>query len=90
MATEPVLKLPSFTKPFEVVTDASNMAIGGVLMQDDHPVAYESRKLNPTEHRYSAHEKEMLAVIHYLRVWRVYFLSNPFVVKTDNYANTFF
>lgn len=29
----------------------SDFAIGGALMQDDHPTAYESRKLNDTERK---------------------------------------
>ncbi|CAM8999173.1 unnamed protein product [Rhodiola kirilowii] len=49
---EPVLRLADHTKPFELHTDASDFAIGGVLMQDGHPIAYESRKLNDTERRY--------------------------------------
>lgn len=56
---EPVLRLPDHSKPFEVHTDASDFAIGGVLVQEGHPIAYESRKLNDTERRYSVHEKEM-------------------------------
>src|SRR5262249_714206 len=44
VATEPVLRLPDFELPFEVHTDASDGAIGGVLVQEGHPVAYESRK----------------------------------------------
>lgn len=43
---DPVLQLPDHTKPFEVHTDASDYAIGGVLVQEGHPIAYESRKLN--------------------------------------------
>ena len=49
MASEPVLVLPDYTKPFEVYTDASDVAIGRVLMQEEHPVVFESRKLNETE-----------------------------------------
>lgn len=55
-------------------------------MQESHPVAYESRKLNDTERRYTVHEKELLAVSHCLRVWRHYLLGSKFVVKTDNTA----
>ena len=84
MMEDPVLALPDLTLPFEVQTDASNVALGGVLLQEGHPVAYESRKLGDVEQRYTAQEKEMLAVIHCLRVWRHYLLGAKFVVKTDN------
>ncbi|XP_070054201.1 uncharacterized protein [Nicotiana tomentosiformis] len=41
---------------------------------EDHPVAFESRKLNAAEQRYSTHEKDMVAVIHYFQVWRILLL----------------
>ncbi|CAH9148831.1 unnamed protein product [Cuscuta epithymum] len=90
VASEPVLKLPDFAAPFEVHTDASDRALGGVLVQDEHPVAFESRKLKDAETRYSAHEKEMTAVVHCLEVWRHYLLGTKFKVVTDNVANTYF
>ena len=49
MSSDPVLALPDVSKPFEVQTDASNFALGGVLLQEGHPVAYESRKLSDAE-----------------------------------------
>jgi len=84
MIEGPVLGIADVTKPFEVETDASDFALGGVLLQDGHPIAYESRKLNDAERRYAASEKEMLAVVHCLRAWRQYLLGSKFVVKTDN------
>ena len=45
--------------------------MGAVLSQvwDDgeHPVAYESKKMNAVEQNYPMHERELLAVIHALR-----------------------
>jgi len=40
-----VLKFLDFTNPFEVHTDANEFAIGGVLMQDGHMIAFKSKKL---------------------------------------------
>ncbi|XP_044510183.1 uncharacterized protein LOC123228802 [Mangifera indica] len=90
VTTEPVLRLPDFTQPFEVHTDASDRALRGVLVQEKHPIAFESRKLKDAEQRYSAHEKEMTAVIHCLETWRHYLLGTKFTVVTDNVANTYF
>ena len=69
ISEEPVLAFLDHTKPFEVQTDASDFAIGGVLMQEGHPIAFESRKLNDTECRYTVQEKETTTIIHCLRVW---------------------
>ncbi|KAF2303684.1 hypothetical protein GH714_021208 [Hevea brasiliensis] len=87
---EPVLKLPDYSSPFEVHTDAFDFAIGGVILQGRHPIAFESRKLNETERRYTVQEKEMAAVVHCLRTWRHYLLGSRFTVKTDNVATSYF
>jgi hypothetical protein len=55
----PVLKLLDFDKDFEIHSDASDFAIGGVIVQDGRPVAFESKKLSETEQRWPTHEKEM-------------------------------
>lgn len=85
-----VLKLLDFDKSFEIHTNASNHTVGGVLVQNGHLVAFESWKLKSAKQHYSTHEKEMLVVMHCLRVWRVYLLGTSFVIKIGNIANTFF
>ena len=66
-----VLLLPDYGKPFTVYTNASNYATSAILEQDDalgrsHPVAYYSKSLQPAEHNYKIHDKELLAIIHAL------------------------
>ncbi|KAL0413714.1 UNVERIFIED_CONTAM: Transposon Ty3-I Gag-Pol polyprotein [Sesamum radiatum] len=71
-------------KPFVVETNALDFSLRCILMHDGHPVAFESRKLKDVERRYSVYEKELLVVVHCLRLWQHYLLGSSFVVKTDN------
>ena len=86
----PLLRTPDESKPYDVVTDASDFGLGAVLLQEGHPVAFESRKLNSAELNYTVTEKEMLAVVHALRVWRCYLEGAEFTVFTDHVSNTYF
>ncbi|KAG3164008.1 hypothetical protein PC128_g20243 [Phytophthora cactorum] len=86
----PILVVADQDRPFHVVCDASDFAIGCALMQHDHQgrdrvVYYQSRQLKPAERNYPVHDKELLAMKYALAKFRVYLLrSGPFVVYTDH------
>ncbi|KAK8663328.1 hypothetical protein V6N13_083151 [Hibiscus sabdariffa] len=88
--SDPILALPDLERPLEVETDLSKYAIGVVLIQNGHPIAFESRKLSGAETRCTTQEKELRAVIHCLRAWRHYLLGSKFLVWIDNTANSHF
>jgi hypothetical protein len=86
----PVLALPDHRKPFSVVCDASNYAIGCALLQNDDAgrervIAYQSRLLKAAELNYPIHDKELLAMKYALLKFRVHLLgAQPFVVYADH------
>lgn len=80
-----------------IFVDASDWHIGGAMYQspnfntpadkipnDLHPVAFLSRKLTSTEHRYSTQEREALAAVSALNYWRSWIEGLPISIVTDH------
>jgi hypothetical protein len=84
MSMCPVLDLPDFSLPFTLDCDASGEGIGAILMQNRHPLAYESQKVRGPKLLYSIYEKEMLAIMHTLAKFQQYLVGARFVVKSDH------
>ena len=76
-----VLALLDFTKPLELHCDASGDGIGVVLMQEKHPIAFESRKLCGVERSYSIYDREMLAIMHALAKFRSYLVGGKLLSR---------
>ena len=87
-----VLALPDPALPYEVYTDASGFALGGVLLQDQgrgmQPLAFLSRKLNEAERRYPTGDRELLAIVYALTQWRCYLEGAQFTVNSDHINHT--
>ena len=80
LVSTPVLSAPNFDHPFKLAVDASDVAVGAVLLQEDsdgvdHPVCYFSRKLDKSHRNYSTIEKECLALILALQHFEIYVTS---------------
>jgi hypothetical protein len=71
---QPILVFPYFGKTFQVRCDASGLAIGAVLSQDNRSVVYFSENSNDTKKNYSTYDKEFYAVIQALKKWRHYLI----------------
>lgn len=85
----PVLQLADFNKPFVLMTDASNNAAGGCLMQENDkgdllPIAYYSKKFTESERKFTTYEKEALSVILCMEKWHEFLEVRPFKLFTDN------
>ena len=90
LCNAPVLRHPNFTHTFILATDASGYALGAVLSQTcedgEHPIAYASRTLKDAELRYSATEREGLAIVWAVHHFIEYLEGRPFTVVTDHQA----
>lgn len=90
ISREVILAYPDFKKEFQLTTDASNVALGAVLSQDDRPIAFISRTLSEAEENYAANEKEMLAIIWALGNLRNYLYGTAkVIIYTDHQPLTF-
>ena len=85
----PILVRADVSKPFIITTDASNTHVGGVLSQiqpdgTDRAIGYFSKKLKPAEVRYSATDREALAVVLTCRQFNHYLWGTKFTIVTDH------
>jgi len=73
-----------------VETNASEHAIGGVLLQEQdrkwRPIAFLSRTIQPVERNYKIYDKELFAIVEAITKWRQYLLdaTEKFKVWTDH------
>jgi hypothetical protein len=79
----PILTMSDMEKPFSIYCDASDLGLGGVLMQDDHVVAYALRQLRKHEEKYLTNYLKLADVVHALMIWRHYIIDK----RCEIYSN---
>ena len=90
LISAPIVVAPDWSFPFELMGDASDLAIGAVLGQKREKIFqviyYASRTLNDAQLNYATTEKELLAIVFAFDKFRPYLIGNKVVVHTDHYA----
>ena len=84
------MRAPNWQLPFEVMCDASDLAVGAVLGQraegKPYVVYYASKTLNEAQRNYSTTEKELLAVVYALDKFRAYLIRYDIIIFTNHLA----
>ena len=93
LTKEPVLRMPDFSKPFWLQTDASDVGVGAALLQEyedgKFPVAYASKKLRSRERACSVVEQKCLALVWAIKRFQTYLYGKEFVLETDHQPLTY-
>ncbi|CAF4461630.1 unnamed protein product [Didymodactylos carnosus] len=88
----PIVTYPNFDHPFMLQLDACDYGLGAVLAQNiegnEHVIAYASRTLQPCERKYSAPERECLAIVWGTQHFRPYLEGRSFEVWTEHRSLT--
>nr|GEX66253.1 reverse transcriptase domain-containing protein [Tanacetum cinerariifolium] len=86
----PILVVPDWNLPFELLCDASNFAIGAILGQRKtkhfQPIHYASKTMTEAQIHYTTTEKEMLSVVYAFEKFRPYVVLSKSIVYTDHSA----
>nr|GEY63575.1 reverse transcriptase domain-containing protein [Tanacetum cinerariifolium] len=90
LTDSPILVVPDWNLPFELMCDASDFGIGAVLgqrkMKHFQPIQYASKTMTEAQIHYTTTEKEMLAVVYAFEKFRPYFVLSKSIVHTDHSA----
>ena len=84
ISRETLLAFPDFEKEFHIYTDASNYQLGAVIMQDDKPLAFYSRKLKDAQKKYTTGKKELLSIVETLKEFKNILWGQKLIVHTDH------
>jgi hypothetical protein len=90
LVSAPIIQPPDWSQPFEIMCDASDYAVGAILVQRKegrvHVVYYATKPLCEAQLNYATTEKELLAVVFAFEKFRSYIVNSKVIVYTDHAA----
>nr|GEY28984.1 reverse transcriptase domain-containing protein [Tanacetum cinerariifolium] len=90
----PILVVPDWNLPFELMCDASDYAIVAVLGQRKskhfQPIHYSSKTMTEAQIHYTTTEKEMIVVVYAFEKFRPYLFLSKSIVYTNHSALKYF
>ena len=74
VSAETLMNYPDWEMPFIVHTDASDMQLDAVIIQNNKPIAFFSRRPIKTQREYTTTKKELLLIVECLKQpWGIIF-----------------
>nr|XP_009790869.1 PREDICTED: uncharacterized protein LOC104238251 [Nicotiana sylvestris] len=90
LVTAPIIIVPDWKQPFELMCDVSDLAVGAVLGQRRnkifHSIYYARKTLNSAQMNYTVTEKELFAVVWAFDKFRLYLVGTKVIVYTYHSA----
>ncbi len=89
LISQPVLGFFDFEKTAILETDASKIAISGIISQEnslgeEHPIFYGSKKLDSKQSLWCTRMLEAWAIVYFTDYFRVFLISKKFIIRTDH------
>ena len=85
-----MLALPDLQRPFEIEMDASDYAMGAVLMQHEKPICYHSETFTSIVINYPTCDKELYALVQSVKKWKRYLMGKETIIHTDHQPLQYF
>ena len=84
VAKDVVLAYPDYSQGFEIYTNSSKFELGAIITQNNRPLAFSSRNLNPMQQKYSMTKQKLLAIVETLKEFKGMLRGQTITVYMDH------
>ena len=76
--------MPDLKQPFEIQTDASDYAMGAVLLQHGKTISFHSEIFNGVVINYLMYDQELYALVQSVKKWKHYLMGKKTIIHDDH------